>query len=73
MFTAGIWDPFRSRIKLSEKSYMNSQFDKSVISWNADKANMVYVQVSLNLNRGYKALSLKQKVQNYDGEDGIIK
>ena len=73
MFTAGIWDPFRSKIKLSERNYANSKFTKSIISWNADKANMVYIQVSLSLNKGHKAQTLRQKIHNIDDEDGIVK
>jgi hypothetical protein len=73
MFTAGIWDPFRNKIKLSERNYINSQFNKNIVSWNADKANMVYIQVSLNINKGYKAQTLRQKIQNIDDEDGILK
>lgn len=73
MFTAGIWDPFRSKIKLSERNYANSKFTKSIISWNADKANMVYIQVSLSLNKGHKAQTLRQKIHNIDNEDGIVK
>lgn len=73
MFTAGIWDPFRSKIKLSEKKNINSQFNKNIVSWNADKANMVYIQVSLNLNKGHKSQTLRKKIQNIDDEDGILK
>ena len=73
MFTAGIWDPFRSKIKLSERKNINSQFNKNIVSWNADKANMVYIQVSLNLNKGHKSQTLRKKIQNIDDEDGILK
>ncbi|GAA6529337.1 hypothetical protein LPYR103PRE_13100 [Segatella asaccharophila] len=56
-----------------EDKYYGNDVSKHVISYNYDKGNMFYIQVSFNFAKGKKSNTVNNKITNYDSEDGIIR
>jgi hypothetical protein len=73
LFDFGVWNPCRNKIKLYEDKYYGNDVSKHVISYNYDKGNMFYIQVSFNFAKGKKSNTVNNKITNYDSEDGIIR